>query len=150
MLLVPSSGVTETFPEKLKCTGSGINSKSGISSYLGRASRMSLKLLTLSAMQEWLISATSSTWVQKGSGHFSIYLWYWVKMLSGVARSCEKLNGTQMWMKCVEAAYFPDGQNRSCRLAGSTKLESSSDGARSGTALVTFILRTKSSRMKKK
>jgi len=30
MLFTPTSGVTEMFPEKLKCTGSGINLKSGI------------------------------------------------------------------------------------------------------------------------
>ncbi len=70
-------------------------------------------------------------------------------MFAGVARKCRKLKVTLMWMKCVEAAYFPDGRNRSWRLAGSTKLESSSAGAGSGTALVTFILRTKSSKMKK-
>jgi hypothetical protein len=70
-------------------------------------------------------------------------------MFAGVARSCEKLNGTLMWMKSVEAAYFLDGQNRSCRLAGSMKLESSSAGAGSGTAFVTIILRTKSSKIKK-
>ncbi len=110
---------------------------------------MSLKLLTLSAMQERLISAASSTCVRKGSGHFLMYLWYCVKMFSGVASSCEKLNGTQMWMKCVEAPYFPDGRNRSCRLAGSAKLESSSDGAGSSTALVMSTLKTRSSMMKK-
>jgi len=66
-----------------------------------------------------------------------------------VANSCEKLNGTRMWMKCDEAAYFLDGQNRSCGFAGSTKLESNSDGAGSSTAFVTSILRTKSSMMKK-
>jgi len=119
-----------------------------ITSYLGSASRMSLKLFTLSTMQEWLISATSSTCVRKGLGHFSMLLWYWLKMFIGVARSWEKLNSTLMWMKWVEAAYFPDGQNKSCKFAGWTKLESSSDGAGSDTALVMFILRTRSSRMK--
>jgi hypothetical protein len=58
-----------------------------------------------------------------------------------VAGSCEKLNVTLMWMKWVEAAYFPDGQNNSCRLVGSTNFEFSSVGAGSGTALAPFILR---------
>ncbi len=120
-----------------------------LTSFLGKALRMSMKSFTLSSMQALLSSATSSTCVWKGSGHNPMYLWYWEKMFAGVASSCEKLNGTLIWMKCVEAAYFPDGRNRSCRLAGLTKLESSSAGAGSGTALVTFILRTKSSMMKK-
>jgi hypothetical protein len=120
-----------------------------LTSFLGKASRMSMKSFILSSMQAQLSSATSSTCVWKGFGHNAVYLSYLEKMFAGVASSCEKLNGTLMWMKCVEAAYFPDGQKRSCRFAGSTKLESSSAGARFGTALVTFILRTKSSRMKK-
>ncbi len=57
-------------------------------SYCGKASRMFSKSLTLSASQDLLISATSLTWVQKGLGHFSMELCYWLKIFIGVASSC--------------------------------------------------------------
>ncbi len=40
-----------------------------LTSFLGKASRMSMKSFTLSSMQARLSSATSSTCVWKGSGH---------------------------------------------------------------------------------
>jgi hypothetical protein len=55
-------------------------------------------------------------------------------MSVGVIISCEKLIGTQMWIKCVDAAYFPEGLNNSWSLLGSTKFESSSFGSGSETA----------------
>ncbi len=41
-------------------------------SYSGRAARMLVKSLSLSARQDLLISATSSTCVLNGSGHLSM------------------------------------------------------------------------------
>jgi hypothetical protein len=48
--------------------------------YCGSAVRMWSNLLSLSARHERLISATSSTCVRNGSGHFLMYLWYSLKM----------------------------------------------------------------------
>jgi len=45
-----------------------------MTSYCGRAFRMLLKSFSLSARHDLLISVTSSTCVQNGSGHFSMYL----------------------------------------------------------------------------
>ncbi len=49
----------------------------------------------------------------------------------------------------MDAAYFPEGQNNSCSLLRSMKLESSSFGSGSGMAWAPFILRARSSRKKK-
>ncbi len=70
-------------------------------------------------------------------------------MLAGVSRSFEKLKGTLTCTKCVEAAYFPEGRKRSCSFAGVAAFASSSLGSGSGTAMAPFILRARSSRMKK-
>ena len=45
----------------------------------------------------------------------------------GVSSSCEKLNGTLTWMKCVEAAYLPEGWKSSWSLVGSAAFVSSSE-----------------------
>jgi hypothetical protein len=120
-----------------------------MTSYCGSVSRMLLKSFSLSARHDLLISPTSSTCVQNGSGHFLMYLWYWLKMSVGVSVSCEKLNGTRMWIKCVDAAYFLEGMNNNCNLLGSTKFESSSFSSGSGTAWAPSILRARMSRKKK-
>jgi hypothetical protein len=78
--------------------------------YCGSVSRMLLKSFSLSDL---LISATSSTCVRNGMGHFLMYLYYWLKMSIGVSVSCEKLKGTHMWIKCVDAVYFLEGLNSS-------------------------------------
>ncbi len=46
-------------------------------------------------------------------------------MLAGVSRSFEKLKRTLTCMKCVEAAYFPEGRKRSCSFAGVAAVEQS-------------------------
>jgi hypothetical protein len=120
-----------------------------MTSYCGSASRMLLKSLSLSVRHDLLILATSLTCMWNGSGHFSMYLWYWLKMSVGVSISWEKLKGTLMWIKCVDAAYFLEGLNKGCSLLGSTKFESSSFGSKSGTAWAPSILRARMSRKKK-
>jgi hypothetical protein len=119
-----------------------------MTSYCGSVLRMLLKSFSLSARHDLLILATSSTCVRNGMGHFSMYLWYWLKMSIGVSVSCEKLKGTHMWIKCVDAVYFLEGLNSSCSLLGSMKLESSSLGSGSGTAWAPSILRARMSRKK--
>jgi hypothetical protein len=123
-----------------------------MTSYWGSVSRMSLKLLSFSVRHDLLISVTSVTsytCVRNGFGHFSMYLWYWLKMSIRVSVSCEKLNGTWMWIKRVDAAYFLEGLHRICSLLGSMKFESSSFGSGSGTAWAPSILRARMSRKKK-
>ncbi len=70
-------------------------------------------------------------------------------MIVGVSVSGEKLKGTLIWIKWVDAVYFTEGRNNSCSLLASTKFESSSFGSGSGTAWAPFILRARMSRKMK-